>query len=172
MKKKLEADLLNKDTKVLNDKSAQKKFIEDVLEIMTKEYKSLDPQGQMVFDGIFTKRDSTYSGSEEQEFYFCKLLGLNSALAHDFPLIVDSFRDGEISSPKEDLMLTSYKALGKQVILTSTLKEEEYAENKYVNDPNINAIDYSTHEDSKILNSKFKEEFITILNQFSGIVLE
>ncbi len=53
-------------------------------------------------------------------------MALNNILSHNFPLIIDSFREGELSSSKEILMLDEFIKLNKQVILTSTLKDEEY----------------------------------------------
>ncbi|EEX31056.1 MULTISPECIES: hypothetical protein [Vibrio] len=138
---------------------------------MNKFYKNVDPNGILVFEDIFTTKSSTFSGSEEQEFYFCKLLSLNEVINHNFPIIVDSFRDGELSSEKEDKMLEVYCSLGKQVILTSTVKQEEYRENKYHTASRINDIDYSGHEDCKVLNSTEATKFLDILSEFEGIIV-
>lgn len=152
-------------------KSNKKDFDNEILETMESLYHSIDPNGNLTFSDIFTTKNSTFSGSEEQEFYFSKVIALNKILNHDFPIIIDSFRDGEISSTKEDRMLEMYGKLNKQVILTSTLKDEEYKANKYSSNPKINAIDYSKHDDCKILSKKFKDDFSILLDNFKGIII-
>jgi len=142
-------------------------FQEKIIKKMEEFYKIVDPQGRLIFDGIFAKQDETYSGSEEQEFYFSKLMSLNDTLKHDFPIIIDSFRDGELSSEKENILLQEFKKLNKQVILTATLKKEEYQKIKYEELQGINSIDYSKHEDSKILQQDFASEFIKLLDYFN-----
>ncbi|MEL0584024.1 MAG: hypothetical protein AAES65_03965 [Candidatus Thiodiazotropha sp. (ex. Lucinoma kazani)] len=128
--KRLEAELAMKKSMQGDNKEEKSKLLNDILGEMTRIYKIVDPNGNLVFDDLFTKKDSTFSGSEEQEYYFSRLIALNNILKHDFPIIVDSFRDGEVSTPKERKMLNIYKLLGKQVILTSTLKNEEYKAQK------------------------------------------
>jgi hypothetical protein len=93
-------------------------------------------------------------------------MSLNEVLKHEFPILIDSFRDGEISSTKENLMLNEFIKLKKQVILTSTLKEEEYGTDKYLNIKEINVIDYSGFEDSKILQANFVDDFKVLLEKF------
>ncbi|MCG3703805.1 hypothetical protein L5F68_05595 [Aliarcobacter butzleri] len=149
----------------------KKEFDNKVLETMESLYHLIDPNGNLKFSDIFTTKNSTFSGSEEQEFYFSKVVALSNVLKHNFPIIIDSFRDGEISSLKEDRMLEVYANLKKQVILTSTLKDEEYKANKYSSNPKINAIDYSTHNDCKILSKEYKNNFLTLLENFQGIII-
>lgn len=148
-------------------KEKRKLMISEIVELMNKNYSYVDPNGKIVFDDLFTKKDETYSGSEEQEFYYCKLLSLNEYFEHDFPIIIDSFRDGELSSKKESIMIENFKNLNKQVILTSTLKSEEYDTLKYNDIVDINAIDYSINEDSKILQPGYVGEFREILKGFN-----
>ncbi len=149
----------------------RKDFDKKLLDKMNALYKTIDPNGNLEFEDIFTKRDSTFSGSEGQEFYFCKVISLSDLLDQNFPIIVDSFRDGELSTNKEDSMLDIYSNLDKQVILTSTLKDEEYNNNKYGNRSRVNSIDYSSHQDCKILSRDNKEEFIELISRFNGIVM-
>jgi hypothetical protein len=149
----------------------RKDFDRRLLNEMNDLYNSIDPNGNLEFDDIFTKRDSTFSGSEGQEFYFCKLIALSNLLHHSFPIVVDSFRDGELSTNKEDSMLDIYGTLGRQVILTSTLKDEEYNSDKYEKRVNVNSIDYSKHQDCKILNSGKIEGFVELISSFDGIVM-
>ncbi|RUR59496.1 hypothetical protein ELS78_00070 [Aeromonas veronii] len=138
---------------------------------MNSLYKKIDPNGNLVFDELFATKNATFSGSEGQEFYFCKLVALSNILNHDFPIIIDSFREGELSTIKEHRMLEIYKKLGKQVILTSTLKNEEYEKRKYHTIKDINSIDYSHHQDCKILNHQEKNDFLTIISGFNGLIL-
>jgi len=148
----------------------RKSFDEKLLDEMNRLYESIDPGGNLVFEDIFTKKGSTFSGSEGQEFYFCKVIALKKLLEHDFPLIIDSFRDGELSTGKEEKMLDIYKEIGSQVILTSTLKAEEYSNDKYSNSQGVNALDYSSHQDCKILNPNQRDEFLALMSSFKGIV--
>lgn len=152
-------------------KSDRKSLDKSIIDEMADLCRKIDPNGNLEFEDIFTKRDSTFSGSEEQEFYFCKVIALNNVLKHVFPIIVDSFRDGEISTLKEQKMLDVYTQLNKQVILTSTLKMEEYSSDKYSSDKLINAIDYSQHEDCKILSEAMSEEFTDLVLSFNGLIL-
>lgn len=152
-------------------KTDRKDFDEKLLSEMNGLYKVIDPNGNLEFEDIFTKRDSTFSGSEGQEFYFCKLIALSNLLNHSFPIVVDSFRDGELSTNKEASMLEIYSDLDRQVILTSTLKDEEYNNEKYENNSKVNSIDYSAHQDCKILNEDKKDEFIKLISSFDGIVM-
>lgn len=152
-------------------KSRIKVFNESLMESMRELYKSIDPNGNLNFEDIFSKKDATFSGSEGQEFYFCKVIALNNLINHEFPIVIDSFRDGELSSTKEDAMLNIYGKMNKQVILTSTLKDEEYREDKYKNSDLINAIDYSSHTDCKILSADEASEFADLIANFEGLVM-
>ncbi|MFZ2312101.1 MAG: hypothetical protein WAV82_05740, partial [Methylobacter sp.] len=107
------------------------------------------------------------SGSEEQEFYFAKIVALSNILNLDYPVIIDSFRDGELSSGKENYMIEKYLSLGKQVILSSTLKQEEYSSSKYSDFIGVNAIDYSVNNTSQILNTNYSSQFSEILKGFN-----
>ena len=149
------------------DKNKQEQFTNSVLASMNSYYKKIDPNGNLVFDNLFTKKDQTFSGSEEQEFYFCKIVSLKDYFNHSFPIIIDSFRDGEISTAKEKLMLEIFKKTSSQVILTSTLKDEEYSSTKYPEDQKLNSLDYSSNKDSKILSSDDSKEFLKILESFN-----
>ncbi len=152
-----------------NNKEARKKYIEmknSIVEKMNHYYLKVDPNGVVMFDDLFTKKNVTYSGSEEQEYYYCRLLALNEYFQHEFPIIIDCFRSGEISSQKEEIMIQTFQKIGKQVILTSTLKKEEYDSHKYDKYDGVNVIDYSIHEDSKILQEKDARLLKKILDEF------
>lgn len=147
-------------------KAKNKEMKQKIIDRMNYYYKKVDPNGNLVFDSLFTKKDETYSGSEEQEFYFSKLLAINDYFKHKFPIVIDSFRDGELSSKKEKIMLEEYKKLNKQVILTATLKEEEYSNIKYEEIEGISSINYSDIKESKLLQKSYVENFKEILNDF------
>jgi len=143
----------------------------EIINLMGKIYRTIDSQGNLKFDDIFSKRDATFSGSEGQEFYFCKMISLSRALKHTFPILIDSFRSGEISSTKERKMLDLYSKIDKQIILTSTLKDEEYSANKYDQYENINSIDYSSHDNCKIMTAHFSKEFGVLISRFDGLMI-
>lgn len=154
------------------DESAKVKYKEMMDVIVTEMqtlYRSVDSEGHLIFNDVFSKHDDTYSGSEGQEFYFCRLLAFNSYFKHRFPIIIDSFRSGELSTNKEYTMIEAFKGLKKQILLTSTLKLEEYNDLKYDAVDGVNAIDYSGHQNSKILQPKQAEKFSKLLDSF-GIV--
>ncbi|ENA1798061.1 hypothetical protein ABF200_002306, partial [Flavobacterium psychrophilum] len=157
----------NNEIKTSSNKDLQKDILSSIILQMKNYYSTIDPQGLLIFEDLFTKTGETYSGSEGQEYYFSKILSLNKILQHKFPIIIDSFREGELSSSKELLMLNEYISLNKQVILTSTLKDEEYDADKYYNIENLNVIDYSMLADSKILQSDFAPEFKQIMEKFN-----
>jgi len=158
--------LENNETVISSNKDKQNDILKRIIEKMIVLYSKVDKEGKLVFDDLFTKNSKTYSGSEGQEYYFCKILSLNEILSHNFPLIIDSFREGELSTKKETYMIEEYIKLNKQVILTSTLKDEEYDSDKYYNIKGINVIDYSKVEDSKLLQVSFLQEFTELLDKF------
>lgn len=144
-----------------------KEMKEDIVSRMNKLYREVDPQGRTFFDDIFTKRDETYSGSEEQEYYYSRVLAINDYFNHSYPLLIDCYRSGEISSQKEDIMIKNFISRKKQVIITSTLKKEEYTANKYDQyKGNANVIDYSNNESSKLLQSQYVARLGTIVESF------
>jgi len=130
-------------------------------------FNTIDPDGNHKIDKLFTKNDENFSGSEAQIFYFSKLMALNNYFKHQFPIIVDSYRSGELSTNKEIKMIDIYKSANKQIILTSTLKAAEYNRPNYSEYEGINIIDYSSHRNSKILTFDFVEEFLGILKEFN-----
>lgn len=162
----IEVRLRSNETKIISDKEKQKEILDDVLDEMRKLYQKVDSDGLLSFDDLFTKTGVTYSGSEGQEYYFCKLLALSNILSHQFPIIIDSFREGELSSKKENLMIDEVVKLKKQVILTSTLKDEEYDSDKYYRLDDVNVLDYSDIENSKILNASYVAPFVELMNRF------
>lgn len=150
-----------------------KEMKEDIVSRMNKLYREVDPQGRTFFDDIFTKRDETYSGSEEQEYYYSRVLAINDYFNHSYPLLIDCYRSGEISSQKEDIMIKNFISRKKQVIITSTLKKEEYTANKYDQyKGNANVIDYSNNESSKLLQSQYVARLGSIVETFGVMFTE
>ncbi|KEO72246.1 hypothetical protein [Anditalea andensis] len=148
------------------NKEKQSEFEEGIVAELARLYKAVDSNGTMTIKGLFTKSNETFSGSEEQEFYFCKIVALNNILKHNFPIIIDSFREGELSTTKEEKMIEEFVKLNKQVILTSTLKREEYSADKYSVFTNVNPLDYSQFQDSKLLQPTYVEEFKKVIQNF------
>ncbi|MCK8126713.1 hypothetical protein CWB77_00595 [Pseudoalteromonas sp. S1610] len=144
----------------------QKELVDKIVKIMNEIYSVIDETGVQTFTSLFTKRSVNYSGSEEQEFYFSKIYALYVVFKHKFPIIIDSFRDRELSSFKELKMIEIFENLDKQVIVTSTLKKEEYIVEKYETYGAVTALDYSSHTDSKILTSTHNNEFLNICKEF------
>ena len=148
----------------------QKAIKSSIVASMNSFYKLIDPDGTQVFRDFFSTSSLTFSGSEEQEYYFSRTLAIFWHLRYDFPIIMDCFRKGELSTKKEEIMLEEYKKTGVQVILSSTLKDEEYSSGKKYYELNwINALDYEPNPNSHILQSACCEEFINIIDSF-GVV--
>lgn len=167
-------ELQKKDIQLVNNESEAKKqyskMKQDIVVAMNILYKEVDSLGGTVFDDIFTKKDETYSGSEEQEYYYSRILAINDYFKHQYPLLIDCFRSGEISSIKEDIMLNNYIARKKQVIVTATLKEEEYSAHKYDHyKKDVNIIDYSSNTSSKLLQKSYVPELKDIIESFNVI---
>lgn len=138
-----------------------------LLENMTQLYKSVDPHGQQVFSDLFAKKNVTFSGCDEQEYYFSRTISIFLLLRHSYPIIMDCFRKGELSTKKENAMIQEYIKTGTQVILSATLKDEEYVSgSKYYEIEGVNAIDYELHPDSHILQPEYLDEFSNIVTSF------
>lgn len=150
-----------------SSKKVGKSLVDRLVTKMQQIYHDIDPEGTQVFDDLFSKRGVVYSGSEGMEFYFSKLLGLKAELNHEFPVIIDSFRDGELSSEKELVALRYFVNVSPQAIITSTLKSQEYSASIYNNLEGANAIDYSLKKSSKILDPEFAHQFKEIIDSFN-----
>lgn len=162
---KSELSLIKKSS--LDLKKNQDKIINKILIEMMNIYKSIDPTGELVFDSLFTKRDENYSGSEGSEFYLSKIYSIAKIFKLDMPIIVDAFRQGELSTPKEKIVIDKFKKLKQQVVFTATLKKEELG--KYDDFESVNTIDYSFNKPNKILQPEYAEEIILKIENF-GIV--
>ena len=136
-----------------------------ITQIMNDTYQVIDPNGNLSFDGLFTKRDETYSGSESTVFHLVKLYAIYKVLGHTYPIVVDSFRAEDLSTPKEAIVIDFYSSIPNQVIFTTTLKTEELG--KYDKMQNVHHIDYKDHIASKMLTSDYLSEFKQIMSSLS-----
>lgn len=159
--KALKAALSNDNKRSREEADKREKLKTEIVSLMNAFYKRIDPNGTLVFDDLFSKRKNVYSGSEETEFYLSKLYALALALEHNYPIMMDYFRDGELSSEKEETVLSTFGKLKNQLIFTATLKTEELG--KYKGRKKIRAIDYSTNVDSHILSREYKRRFKTLM---------
>lgn len=162
---KLSDALKANDANTLEQVENQKVLVSSILYEMNKVYSYIDPNGRLIFDSLFTKRDQVYSGSEATEFHLVKLYALATVLMHPFPIIVDSFRAEDLSSERENAVIELFSRLRKQVIFTTTLKIEEIG--KYQHMKNINSIDYSKNASSKILVNTAVAEFEALMKKLS-----
>lgn len=174
---KLHRELLRLQESVIYNEKQDKRAKEEykilkksIIDKMNYYYKFVDKHGKLTFTNLFTTKNLIYSGSDEQEYYFSRTLALSDCLKHSYPIIIDYYRGGEISTTRENFMLECFKNLGKQVIITSTLKEQEYSTDKYSNIQGINAVDYSSNEDSKILTQVYNNNFKKIIKSFNIIM--
>ena len=157
----LYSEKINNDNIIKLQKSAKANILNEMMDI----YKKIDPEGNLIFEDIFTKREQNYSGSEGSEYYISKLFSFAKILKHPFPIVIDAFREGELATHKEKIVIDNFQELPNQVIFTATLKQEEY--NKYHTFENITKIDYSRIKTCHLLNTQHAEEMKNIINSFS-----
>ncbi|MDQ0273525.1 hypothetical protein [Cytobacillus purgationiresistens] len=147
----------------------QNSLMEDILKVMNDIYKQIDPNGNLIFDDIFTKKSEVFSGSEATEFHLAKVYALVKVLKHPYPIIIDSFRAEDLSTDREQIVIDLFNQLDNQVIFTTTLKKEEIG--KYNDVSEINHIDYSYHMPSKILQKEYVDEFTTLTQKLMVDIL-
>lgn len=104
------------------------------------------------------KKKYTYSGSEATEFHMAKMYAFYKVLKHSYPIVIDSFRAEDLSTEREKRALELMGQIKNQIILTTTLKEEE--ENKYSNIAGINNIDFSSHVTNQMLSADYMSDFL------------
>lgn len=117
------------------------------------------------YTDIFTSRNRAYSGSEGTQFHLAKMYAFSKILAHDYPIVVDSFRAEDLSTEREKRVLDKFSKLKNQIIFTTTLKEEENL--KYESIKGVKGINYSNHQNYKILQQKYVCDFLEKLNLMS-----
>lgn len=146
-------------------KDKQNSILNCITQIMNDTYREIDPNGNLYFDSLFTKRDETYSGSEATVFHLVKLYAIYKVLNHKYPIVVDSFRAEDLSTPKEAIAIELFSSIPNQVIFTTTLKTEELG--KYDRMQSVHHIDYKNHVASKMLTSDYLSEFKQIMSSLS-----
>lgn len=146
-------------------RSKREAVLNIILDEMNGLYKDIDPNGNLVFESLFTKKDVVYSGSEATVFHIVKLYALQKVLNHNWPIVIDSFRAEDLSTGKEKIVIEKYKKLDNQVIFTTTLKDEEIG--KYDNRTELNHIDYRGHAPSKMLSPEYCQRFQELIADFS-----
>ena len=146
-------------------KEKQVTLLNAIVSLMRNTYNNIDPDGNSVIDGLFTKRDEVFSGSEATVFHISKLYALQKNTRHSFPIVIDSFRAEDLSTTKENLVIKLYKQIENQKIFTTTLKTEEIG--KYNNLEGVNHIDYMSHKASKMLNDSYNLDFRKLLASLS-----
>jgi len=146
-------------------KDKQANILNLILQTMNEAYHLIDPNGNLYFDALFTKRDETYSGSEATVFHLVKLYAIYKALKHNYPIVVDSFRAEDLSTPKEAVVIDIFSKIPNQIVFTTTLKDEELG--KYDQMSGIHHIDYKEHTASKMLTNDYLPEFIEIMSSLS-----
>lgn len=144
---------------------ARVSFMQDIVDEMNKLYLQIDPEGNIRYAGLFTKQNEVYSGSEATVFHLVKLFALQHILKHDYPIVMDSFRAEDLSTEKESMVIQICEAVGNQIILTTTLKQEEMG--KYDLQEKVNHINYFSHASSKILDGKYLNEFRSLMSDLS-----
>lgn len=146
-------------------KEQQLAILMAILNEMNAVYEEIDPNGNLHFDDLFTKKDEVYSGSEATIFHLSRLYAFSKVLNHNYPIVVDSFRAEDLSTSKENTVLELYKGLSNQVIFTTTLKLEELG--KYDSRTDLHHIDYKEHAPSKMLSETYVDEFCELLRSLS-----
>ena len=149
------------ETETANTERSQ--FYAALIESFNDARAAIDPEGDVPYTDLFTKRGTVASGSEETVFYVSRLLALADKTEHLCPIIMDSFRAEDLSTEKEERVLKLLLSTGKQCILTTTLKAEEHG--KYCVMEGVTAIDYTSHRSNKLLSPEYLPEFRTILDR-------
>ena len=150
-----------------SESAKQKKdeFFHNTVQSMNEYYHRIDSDSEEDYSNIFTDKATVYSGSEATVFHISKLLALQKVLNHDFPIVIDSFRAEDLSTPEEKRVLELFCGLHNQSILTTTLKTEELG--KYNDLESINHIDYDSHLPNHLLQPEYVAEMKELLSVLS-----
>lgn len=146
-------------------KDQQMALLEAILNEMTSVYETIDPEGNLHFSDLFTKKDEVYSGSEATVFHLSRLYAFSKVFNHTYPIVVDSFRAEDLSTRKENIVIDLYKYLPNQIIFTTTLKSEELG--KYDVRTDIHHIDYKDHMPSQMLSAAYVDDFRELMRSLS-----
>ena len=116
---------------------------------------------------MFTKIHESFSGSQALFFLYARIMTIIKYFDLKWPVIIDSIRDGEVDTLKEDILLKQFKSIKNQVILSATLKDSEYKEEKYIKMDNVNPIDYSDIPENTLLRPQYVENFKKLVEKFN-----
>lgn len=152
-------------SKIDKNNEKEKEIVKKIINNVTMYYRLFDKDDEIQIKDIFSKSSEIYSGSENTVFFISRLLAFENVLKHEFPIIIDGFREGELSTPTEKKVIDTFKKINKQIILTATLKNEEY--HKYDDDILINKYDFSSIESKHLLQRKYIDEFEKKIKEFS-----
>lgn len=147
------------------NKKAQKELDNRLKNKITEIYRFLEDNPNEKVDSLFTKGSELYSGSESTIFLISRLLAFQNILKHNYPLIIDGYREGEVSSPAERRVINYLMNLPNQSIITATFKDEEY--HKYDNNDALTRIDLSNVESKHLLSANYTSAFNALLKKFS-----
>lgn len=148
-----------------NSKNSRNQIYNRFIDNMNYFYNSSEPDDPLIIKEIFTKNDVNYSGSQGALYLMSRIYACSKLLGINFPIIIDHFRGGELSSLKEDNIINLFASLNKQIIFTCTLKNEE--NDKYSNNNQINDISFDYVEKFHLLQERDNEEFRKLLKLFS-----
>lgn len=137
----------------------------NIVQEMNAFYRSIDMDGDESYSNLFTDKSTVYSGSEATVFHIAKLLALQKVLNHNFPIVIDSFRAEDLSTPKENRVIQLFKELQNQSILTTTLKTEELG--KYRCLDGVTHIDYDSHQANHLLQAENVDEMDALVRKLS-----
>ena len=143
----------------------RKEVINEFVSYMNEFYKGVNPTDPLIIEAPFTKNNINYSGSQGVLYIMSRYYASSKFYNCHFPIIIDDFRDGEISTIKEDIIIDYFISLEKQVILTCTLKDEE--KTKYLLMNKINNISFNNVQKFSIMNKTYNQKFVELLSKFN-----
>ena len=145
--------------------SSKENVYNKFLEYMNEFYSIAEPDDSLVIDDIFTKKSINYSGSQGALFLMARVYAASKVMNLDFPIIIDDFRGGELSTIKEGHVINLFERLNKQVILSCTLKDEE--QEKYTSINGVNDISFDNISKFHLLNDEDKSHLVLLLNKLA-----
>lgn len=136
----------------------------EFVKYMREFYETAEPDDPLEIIDIFTKSNVNYSGSQGALFLMARIYAASKIMNLDFPIFIDHFRGGEISSLKEEVIVDLFRTFNKQIILSCTLKNEE--NNKYDTFDNIHNISFDGVEKFHLLKPEYNDRFNQLLRDF------
>lgn len=158
-----QVELISSKSESSNEES--KMVLERIVNEMNSFNEYIDFSVTNKYIDIFTSRNKTYSGSEGTQFHLARMYAFAKVLMHDYPIVVDSFRAEDLSTEREQRVLDKFFELKNQIIFTTTLKEEENLKYESIN--GVNDINYSDHQNYKMLQQTYVNDFIEKLHLMS-----